>query len=97
MLSYQRRGGGLREIGTFRRYLMTGLLLGGGTLGIINKVKWRTQFIDKKQSLGENYELGQKREGKLKQLLDAISSINSWNWVELNLCWLDESEWEREI
>ena len=52
---------------------MMGFILGGGTLGTINKVKWRTRFIDTKQSLGENYEQEQKKEEKLKQLLDAIS------------------------
>ena len=48
-------------------------ILGEGTLGTINKVKWRIQFIGTKQSLGENYELELNREEKLKQLLDAIS------------------------
>ena len=40
---------------------------------IINKVEWRTQSIDTKQSLAENYELELKKEEKLKQLLDVIS------------------------
>ena len=65
----------LCEIGSYpiRRYLMMEYILGGGTLGTINKVKWRTRFIDTKQSLGENYELELKKEEKLKLLLDVIS------------------------
>jgi len=73
MRSYQRRGGGLRGTDTFRRYLLMEYILGGGTLGIINKVEWRTQFIGIRQSLGENYELELKKEGKLKLFLDVIS------------------------
>ena len=38
----------------FRRYSMMEYVLGGGTLGTINKVGWRTQSIDTKQSLEEN-------------------------------------------
>jgi hypothetical protein len=31
---------------------MTGFILGEGTLGIINKVKWRIAYIGIRQSLG---------------------------------------------
>ena len=47
--------------------------------GTINKVKWRTHFIGIRQSLGGNYELELKKEGKLKQLLDVVFSSDSLN------------------
>ena len=54
MRSFLKRVNGTTETDTFRRYLMREYILGGGTLGIINKVEWRTQFIGIRQSLGEN-------------------------------------------
>ena len=73
VLSFLKRVNGTTETDMFRRYLMMEYILGEGTLGTINKVKWITQFIGIRQSLGENYELELNREEKLKQLLDVIS------------------------
>lgn len=64
---------GHKETNMFRIFLMMGFILGEGYLGTINKVKWRTQSIDTKQSLKGDYEQELNREEKLKLLLDPIS------------------------
>ena len=71
-----------------------GFILGGGTLGIISKVKWRIASVGIRQSLGGNRELGQKKEETLKLFLGAISSTDSLNWVGVSLRWLRRAEWE---